>query len=169
MKISLKSISGRWWFFIIVLIFYFGAILIQPTLLQGSLIFFGKILLKITPILLIVWFFMALMNRFVSRQFIVGYLQKKKRKETWLIAIISGILSAGAIYMWYPLLADLHKKGIDYGLIACFLYNRAIKIPLLPVAIYYFGWKYVIILTILMIITSVIQGLIVNLLVKDNT
>ena len=64
--------------------------------------------------------------------------------------------------MWYPLLAELKEKGIGYGYLATFLYNRAIKIPLLPIAIFYFGLKYVVILTIVMIFISIIQGIIIN-------
>ena len=167
-QFTIKQINGRWWFFVGTLIFYFIICLMNPMLLSKSLLFFVKILARVTPVLLIVWFFMALMDRYVTKQTIIRYLSQDKRKQIWLVAIIGGILSAGAIYMWYPLLDELHKQGVDYGLIACFLYNRAIKLPLLPVAIYYFGWKYVTILTILMIIASVVQGIIVNWIIKDN-
>jgi uncharacterized membrane protein YraQ (UPF0718 family) len=68
--------------------------------------------------------------------------------------------------MWYPLLADLKEKGLSHGLIACFLYNRAIKIPLLPLLIFYFNWQFVIVLTIVMIGASLIQGIFVNKLME---
>ena len=83
-----------------------------------------------------------------------------------VFVIIGGILSSGPIYMWYPLLADLKHKGLSYGLIACFLYNRAIKIPLLPLAIIYFSWRYLFILTFVMIFMSILQGLIINKLME---
>ena len=164
-----KQITGRWWFFIGTLMFYSIIALINPVLFKSSLLFFIKIIIKIIPVLILVWFFMALMNQYVTKKTIIRYLDKDRKKQIWLVAIIGGILSAGAIYMWYPLLDELHKQGVNYGLIACFLYNRAIKLPLLPVAIYYFGWKYVIILTALMIIASVFQGVIINWLIKDKT
>jgi len=83
-----------------------------------------------------------------------------------VFVIIGGMLSTGPIYMWYPLLADLRNRGLNYGLIACFLYNRAIKIPLLPIAIFYFGWKYIIILSFVMIFISIIQGILINKLLN---
>jgi len=58
------------------------------------------------------------------------------------------------------------KKAIAGVLIACFLYNRAIKIPLLPIAFFYFGWKYVLILSFIMIIMSFIQGILINKLME---
>ncbi len=164
---KLKKISGSWWFFFGTIIVYCVLALARHSLFQKSVIFSYRILLKIIPIFILVWILMALMDRFVSRQWIIKHIQKG-RKEKWLLAVGTGILSAGPIYMWYPLLADLHKKGFDYGLIACFLYNRAIKLPLLPVAIYYFGWKYVIILMIVMVIASIGQGVIINKLLKED-
>ena len=44
------------------------------------------------------------------------------------------------------------------GLIAAFLYNRAIKIPLLPVMVYYFGIRFVGTLLVWMILASVVEG-----------
>jgi len=164
---ELKKISGGWWFCLGMIAVYFILAITKYSLFENSLHFFWSILLKILPIFALVWFFMALMDRFITRQVILKYVQKERGKK-WLLAVVGGILSAGAIYLWYPLLADLHKKGIDYGLIACFLYNRAIKLPLLPVAIYYFGWKYVIILTGVMIVASLIQGVIINKLMKED-
>ena len=79
-----------------------------------------------------------------------------------MVAIVAGILSVGSIYMWYPLLKDLEEKGVEKGLIATFLYNRAIKIHLIPLMILYFSGKFILLLTILMIIASVIQGVIIN-------
>ena len=81
----------------------------------------------------------------------------------WVLAISMGILSHGPIYVWYPLLKDLRDHGMRSGLIAVFLYNRAIKIPLLPVMIFYFGIGFVIILSIYMMIASVVEGKIINL------
>jgi hypothetical protein len=68
--------------------------------------------------------------------------------------------------MWYPLLADLKNKGLNDGLIACFLYNRAIKIPLLPLAIIYFSWQYILVLTIVMVLASVTQGILLNKIIE---
>jgi len=50
------------------------------------------------------------------------------------------------------------------SLVAVFLYNRAIKIPLLPLMVYYFGAPFVVILTCYTIIASVVQGRIVQVL-----
>ena len=50
------------------------------------------------------------------------------------------------------------------GLMAVFLYNRAIKIFLLPLLIYYFGVEYSIVLLMALIIASLVEGKIIEVL-----
>jgi uncharacterized membrane protein YraQ (UPF0718 family) len=85
--------------------------------------------------------------------------------KKWLFAVVSGIISTGPIYVWYPLLSDLKEKGVSNGLISCFLYTRPVKLPLLPIAIYYFGWQFVLVLVLALVAVSVIQGKIIDSLV----
>ena len=75
-----------------------------------------------------------------------------------ILALVAGMISAGPIYAWYPLLKDLREQGAHEGPIAVFLYNRGVKPFLLPVMIGYFGWRYVLMLTLLMIVGSIVLG-----------
>jgi len=164
-KNKLKQISGAWYFLIGMLIVYLFLFLIRQDLFSSSINFFYNILLKIIPVFILVFILMAITNYFITPKFIMKHLKERGIKK-WFFVIVGGILSTGPIYMWYPLLADLKNKGLNYGLIACFLYNRAIKIPLLPIAVFYFGWKYIIILSFVMIFVSVIQGILINKLME---
>ena len=164
--LQFKKISGAWFFFVFIVTLYLLLFFVNPNLCISSLVFFRQILIKIIPIFLLVWFLMVIANYFITPKFVFKYFDKKSANK-WFFAIIGGILSEGPIYIWYPLLADLKKKGLDYGFIACFLYNRAIKLPILPAAIYYFGWKYILILAIIMIMASIGQGIIINRIIKE--
>jgi uncharacterized membrane protein YraQ (UPF0718 family) len=164
-KNRLKQISGSWYFLIGMLIIYLILFFIKQDLFFLSIIFFYDILLKIIPVFILVFLLMSLTNYFITQKFVIKHLGGKGIKK-WFFIIVGGILSTGPIYMWYPLLADLKNKGLSYGLIACFLYNRAIKIPLLPIAIFYFGWQYILVLSIAMIFVSVLQGMLINKLME---
>lgn len=52
----------------------------------------------------------------------------------------------------------------EQGLAAVFLYNRAIKIPLLPVMIYYFDVAFTVLLLVFTVIASVIEGKMIEIL-----
>jgi uncharacterized membrane protein YraQ (UPF0718 family) len=109
---------------------------------------------------------MGVINYIVNPKTIYRYVGKESGIKGWLLTVSAGILSHGPIYIWYPLLKDLRNHGMNIGLIAVFLYNRAIKIPLLPLMIYYFGLIFVVVLAIYMIIASVIQGKFVDMVVE---
>lgn len=162
---SEKSYVG-WYFLLIVGIIYIITSIINLTSTFLALNQFIEIIKNIIPILLIVFILMAFTNYFVKPKILVKYMGKNSGFKGWIIAIIAGIISTGPIYMWYPMLNDLQSKGVRNALIAVFLYNRAIKIPVLPVLILYFGLSYSIILMIIMILISVLQGIIIEKLME---
>jgi len=163
MKQKKKNYSN--WIFLSAMIFAYIALLFyNKNIFYASLNMFYHILIKIAPIFLFVFFLTWATNYFLTPQFASKYL-RKKGKIKWFFAIITGIISTGPIYLWYPLLKQLHTKGLNHGLIACFIYNRAIKLPLLPVAILYFSWPYILILCLIIIAASIIQGKIINWLI----
>jgi uncharacterized membrane protein YraQ (UPF0718 family) len=107
---------------------------------------------------------MGAVNYFLKPKSVSKYLGIESGYKGWFIAICMGILSHGPIYVWYPLLKDLRNHGMRTGLVAVFLFNRAIKIPLLPVMIFYFGLGFVIILSIYMMIASIVEGKLIEIL-----
>jgi len=110
---------------------------------------------------------MVLMNMFLKPAHIIGFLGKESGGKGIILSVAAGIISMGPIYAWYPLLRELRQKGTTNSLIAVFLGNRAVKPFLLPIMISYFGWLYVILLTLFTIAGSLAVGYLVNILVKD--
>ena len=153
---------------ILMLLIYFFLFVFNEKLFFSSLDFFLNIVLNLIPVFVLVFVLMVLVNFFVSKKAVSDYVTSSGKKK-WLFAVFAGILSMGPVYMWYPFLQDLRKKGIDSGLIAVFLYNRAIKLPLIPLAVFYFGLKFVVILAFVMIVFSLIQGILINKLIGIKT
>lgn len=158
---KIKKISGKWYFLIFIILIYLFLLFFKLDSFISASLFFLNIFKKIIPVLVAVFVLMSLINYFFTPKIISKYFMKKGIKK-WFFVIIGGILSTGAIYVWYPLLSELKDKGLSYGLIACFLYNRAIKIPMLPLIVFYFSLKYVLILCFILILVSVVQGIIVD-------
>ncbi|MDY6950497.1 MAG: permease [Thermodesulfobacteriota bacterium] len=141
-----------------VLFLYLLLFVFYPANIQKSLEASGHVLFQIFPALCLIILLMGLVNHFVNPRTVSKYVGKGSGIKGWFLAICTGILSHGSIYAWYPLLRDLRKQGMRSALIAVFLYNRAIKIPLLPLMVHYFGIPFVVILTASMIIASIVQG-----------
>jgi uncharacterized membrane protein YraQ (UPF0718 family) len=123
----------------------------------------GDIFVKLVPILFLVVFLMGLLNYFLKPKEISKYIGKDSGTRGWVLSALAGIISMGPVYAWYPFLKELRKQGMRPGLAAVFLYNRAIKIPLLPVMIYYFGAGFAVVLLIFTIIASLVEGKIIEM------
>ena len=161
LKNKLKQLPASWYFLGVIIIMYLLFSIFNQKVYLDSLSFFSQIIYKVIPVFILVFVLMSFINYFITPKFIMKHLKEKGIKK-WFYVIVGGILSTGPIYMWYPLLADLKNKGLNYGLISCFLYNRAVKIPLIPLMIFYFSIQYVVVLMLGMIFVSVVQGILIN-------
>ncbi|MBN1896202.1 MAG: hypothetical protein JW789_00555 [Candidatus Aenigmarchaeota archaeon] len=148
------------YFLISVVALYFLTAVFRWDAVVQSLVFSYNIALNVIPVFAAIFLIMAGFNYFISPQSVKKHIGRSSGIRRWVFAVAGGIISTGPIYMWYPMLKDLKKHGVSYGFIAAFLYNRAVKIPLLPLIIVYFGLKYTIVLTAVMIAASLAQGII---------
>ena len=140
-----------------LLTFYFN-----PQAGQDALLAAFEILKMIIPILLVVFFLMGLLHTFVDSKSISKHIGEQSGVRGWMIALVGGILSHGPAYVWYPMISDLRNHGAKDGLIVAFFYTRSIKLPWLPLMVSYFGLAFTVVLTVLVIVSAWIQGLIMN-------
>lgn len=159
-----KNLYYGFYFLSIVIIFYLMLAVFDFKKISLSLYVSFHILIQILPILVVVILLMGIINYFLKPKLVKKYLGIGSGLKGWFMAISMGVLSHGPIYIWYPLLKDLRAQGMRTGLTAVFLYNRAIKIPLLPIMIFYFGLEFVVILSIYMIIASIVEGKIIEVI-----
>ena len=152
-------------FLAIVVFIFLILIILKPEVFWPTIYNSIELLMTILPSLLLVFLLLVITNYFITKKTILKHF---RGKHGWFTAIIFGMLSSGPIYMWYPLLSDLKDKGLSEGFIATFLYNRSIKLPILPLMVSYFGIVYVIVLTLVMALTSLLQGLIINKIMGDK-
>ncbi len=142
----------------VVLIILLTIMFVNFEIFTSSLIYTYKLFLNLIPTLLLVLLMMGLFNFFIKPKHLIKYLGKKKPIRAWLVSSSLGIISSGPIYLWYPLLSEARDKGVTNNSITIFLYNRAVKPALIPLMIFYFGWIYVVVLTIVMIFIGGLNG-----------
>jgi uncharacterized membrane protein YraQ (UPF0718 family) len=147
-----------WIFPVVVLVIYLVLFLVLPEKACLAVKASGNTLLSMLLSLALVFLIMLLFNLFLKPVQILRFLGKKAGFKGLVLSIATGIISTGPIYAWYPLLKDLKEKGSGNHIIAVFLHNRAVKPFLLPVMVSYFGWFYVLILTVLTVLGSIVVG-----------
>ncbi|MCW8822309.1 MAG: permease [Sulfurovum sp.] len=152
---------------IVIGIYIFSAIL-NLTATYNALLNSFQVLKVITPILLVVIFLMALLNSLINQKKISKHLGHNSGVKGWFIALVSGVLSHGPGYVWYPMLSELRSHGARDGLIVAFFYARAIKLPWLPMMISYFGLAFTSILTLYILLAALVQGIITDKLLAEK-
>jgi len=154
--------------FLLAMVMFYGVLLVFfPSLFGHAFREFLKIFLRIIPLLFLVFAVMLITNYFIRPDKIKRHLGKDSGWRGYLYATIAGILISGPPYLLYPLLADLKKHGAKNSLLAVFLYNRNVKIPFIPVMVYYFGLSFTVVLSLLIIIFSFLNGRLVEIATKD--
>ncbi len=162
-----RSNRGAWLFLLVVTAIYGLGWLTMPGFIERSLGHFVDMLKSILPILGIVMLLIGLLNLspWMDKQ-LTRLSDRNSGLRGWLFALAAGVLSHGPIYAWYPLLQQLREKGSRPALLAAFLYARSIKLPFLPLMAHYFGLAYTVIVSLLILLFSILNGLTVEMLLK---
>ncbi|RKZ67406.1 MAG: permease [Gammaproteobacteria bacterium] len=165
---KIKSGRGGWLFLALVLITYGLVALFDPVTTSQSLSFFTHVMLQVLPVLALVFLLLFIANLVLKPEWIRRYLGSDSGARGWLAATLGGMLSLGPIYPWYAMLAELRQQGMRNALIAAFLYSRAVKLPLLPLMIHYFGLAYTLILCFYLVVFSIISGIVIEKLTSEK-
>lgn len=169
MKKKTKNATGGLKFFGAVCVACLLVMLCDRELFNLALAGTASMLVRIIPLLVFVFAIMVVVNLFVESGKIKKYLGEGSGLRGWINALIAGILVSGPPYVLYPLLKELKSGGMKDSLIAVFLYNRNVKIPFIPVMVVYFGLAYTIITSLLIIVFSILNGMLVARMAKiDN-
>lgn len=163
-----SKLAGRWQFLLLMLTTYLVVGWLDPALARTALSGFQGMFLKVLPILGVVFVALLLVNLLLNPERIRKHLGRDSGLRGWLYAVLGGILISGPPYVLYPMLGEFKKHGVRNALIAVFLYNRNVKIPFLPVMAYYFGLRYTIIVSVLIILFSLLNGLLVGRLAESG-
>jgi len=160
-----RRIPGGLLFLVGVTALYAIAFLIAPGATEEAVRMSGALLWQLLPVLALVLLLMFLTNLVIRPDWVKAHVGRDSGWRGWVIALVGGVLSMGPTYAWYPLLKELRARGMRTALVSVFLYNRAIKLPLLPLMIQYFGLAYTLVLGVYMTAFSVVGGLLLERIV----
>ena len=161
-QVRAKAGRGRWWFLAAVAALYAVCAVLAPDHALRALAHAWQALRNMLPVLALVFVLLFVFDRLLSPQQVAQYFGRPGGARGWLLALAAGILSAGPIYAWYPLLAELRGKGMRASTAAVFLYARAIKLPLLPLLVHYFGSAYSVVLSLYLAGFALLSGFVVE-------
>ena len=163
-----KAVRGGIWFLISVLLLYGIAYTLDPESASRAVDRSLAVASRLLPTLGIVVLVLFLSNLLLRHEWVRDHLGDHAGARGWFLAAVGGILAAGPVYPWYALLSDMKAKGMRTALLSVFLYTRAVKLPLLPLLVHYFGLAYALILMGYLILSSFPAGLMVEWLLDGS-
>lgn len=141
-----------------VLALYLASGLFSPEKTAKALEASLHLLLTLLPLFAAVILLSALIGYWLRPEALARYLGAQSGIRGWGIALLAGVLSHGPMYAWYPMLSTLKNQGMGNALITVFLYARAVKLPLLPLMIDYFGVAFSLLLNAFILLGALLQG-----------
>ena len=154
--------KGGWLFLAVVMLVYGISAVIDWDLTRRALESFIQMADKVAPALVLVFALFFISNLFLNPKRIEKYLGKQSGLKGWFLAIGAGVLSTGPVYAWYAVLSNLKQQGMRSALMVAFLYSRAVKLPLLPLMIHYFGIGYTLVLCLYLIGFAIVSGVVMQ-------
>lgn len=155
------KISGIYFLSFILLVYLF-LLSTNPSQAVAALRTSGETLAGVLPVLVVVLLLLSLISYLFAPKKISNYLGKGSGFKGCMISVAGGILSHGPAYIWFPMLSELRSRGTKTGLIATFIYVRAIKLPWLPLMAELFGWSFTLIICSYLILGGIVQGLLID-------
>jgi len=113
---------------------------------------------RIVPVLVLVFGMLFVLNLWLTPERVRRWLGSSSGGRGWAASAAAGVLSMGPVYAWYPLLADLRRQGMRPALAAVFLYARAVKLQLLPLAVVCLGLEYAVMLNLAIAVAAFASG-----------
>ncbi len=163
-----KKIFNNMHFLLAVISLYIIVYFFNSSLVLNSLANTALMLIKISPILILIFIIIYIINKYFSIDKIKKYFGHEAGIKGWIYAMIVGIILAGPPYVLYPLFGELQKQGVKNSFLAVVLYNRNVKLQFIPAMVYYFGLPFSIILSIYMLIFSIFNGLLLGALTDKD-
>ncbi|MGC8691258.1 MAG: permease, partial [Caldisericum sp.] len=111
-------------------------------------------------IIVSVFFFIGLIQAWVTPDQMSKYLGKTAGWKRFAFASTVPILLGGSLFTMLPLTKSLKEKGASNGAILAFLTAWSGKAPLIPLEAQFLGWKFTIIRTLLIIPTAIVIGIV---------
>jgi uncharacterized membrane protein YraQ (UPF0718 family) len=141
---------------------YATTALFAPGLTLEALAFFTRTLGRTMPVLAAVFALLLSLDLFLSPVRVRRMLGEQSGLRGWAAALAGGILATGPVYAWYALVGELRTQGMRTSLAAAFLYARAVKLPLLPLLIHYFGLRFTLVLSVYLVAFAILSGMLMG-------
>ena len=137
----------------------------SPLILQTSFEYFKQMAMVFPAVLILIGLFTV----WISKEFVMTHLGENSGIKGIAVAFFLGAIPTGPIFIAFPMVQALHKKGASYTNIVIFLSAWAcIKLPQELMELQFMGAKFMLARLGMMIVFITIMGMIINKLMRKK-
>lgn len=120
---------------------------------------------SVAVILVTVFVFIGLFQVWVRDEFILKHLGEESGIWGMFIGAALGTAMVGPLVGIFPLLKMLLNKGTRLGVVVAIVSTWAIKVPMIPLELSFFGWKFTVVRQLLLFVSAFVMAPVIELLV----
>ncbi|MHB1325682.1 MAG: permease [Thermoleophilia bacterium] len=120
---------------------------------------------SVAVILVTVFVFIGLFQVWERDEFILKHLGEKSGIRGMFIGAALGTAMVGPLVGVFPLLKMLLNKGARLGVVVAIVSTWAIKVPMIPLELRFFGWKFTVLRQLLLFASAFVMAPVIELLV----
>jgi len=124
-------------------------------------------LTSLTVTLVTVFVFIGLFQVWVREDFILKHLGEKSGFRGLALGALLGTAIHGPLVGVFPLLKTLLNKGARLGVVIAIVSTYAIKVPMIPLEIRFFGWRFTLVRQLLLFASAFVMAPIMERLIGD--
>ena len=117
--------------------------------------------------LVTVFIFVGLFQVWVREEFILKHLGERSGFRGLFLGALLGTAIHGPLVGVFPLLKTLLNKGARLGVVIAIVSTWAIKVPMIPLELRFFGWKFTLVRQLLLFASAFVMAPIMERLIKN--
>ncbi len=141
---------------------------IDPSKTKIAMIKTIKNFLTLLPTIVAVAYFTGIINVWFNRKMVAKFIGKESGIKGRLLGMIFGTFMVGPVYVFFPFMKELLGKGAEVGVIITIIGSWTVKINWLPFGISVLGWKFIVLMDLLIMAFALLNGYIISWILKAS-
>lgn len=156
------SAFAKWskqnWLFWVVAVVYVAMAFTRPAAAARAAVLGVQTFVGLIVTVLTVFLFVGLFQVWINDEFIVKHLGEESGFMGLVLGASFGTVLHGPLIGVFPLLRTLLSKGAKIGVVVAIVSTWAIKLPMLPLEIRLFGWKFALLRNGLLFVSAFVMA-----------